>query len=87
MLTAQFPFLLEIGIFVETPLVSHVRAYPNGHVIPNSYVGDDRLFMPDCWRRGGPTSARSMHTTMPWTTVIPFLNPHLPQHGLWLRIW
>ena len=57
MLTAQFPFLLEIKISRETPFVLHVRAYLNGHVILNSYAGDDRLFMFDCWRLGGTTSA------------------------------
>ena len=61
MLTVQYSFLLEIGIFGETPFVFHARTYPNGHVIPNSYIGDDRFFMSDCWRRGGTTSACYAH--------------------------
>ena len=58
MLTAQFAFLLEIIIFGETLFVFHVPAYPNGRITPNSYAS---LFMSDCWRRGGTTSACYAH--------------------------
>jgi len=69
MLTAQFPFLSEIGIFDETPFVFHAVRTPMDMLFRIDMLA---MIVCSCPIVGGEVAQppRAMHTAMPRTTVI-----------------